>query len=214
RKNVIQPNLHPVPAVRNASLISPHTTSRIGVAPVPIFVALIAILDMVLPTSVAASLAFNPLLLFATLQTLLLFGTAVVVAYISLKGYLSGGSRTILLLGSGTLAWGFASVVAGWLLGPPGGPNVAVTISNLGALFASLFYVASAATTMRAGSSRDSKWRKSKLLLAYGGAVGFLSALTVFALVGATPAFFVPGTGSTVLRQVVVASGLLLFAFS
>ena len=196
------------------SLFHPNTTRRIGVVPVPIFVALIAIFDVILPTSVGASVAFNPLVVFATLQTLFLFGTAVAVAYISLKGYLSGGSRTILLLGSGTLAWGFASMVAGWLLGPPGGPNVGVTISNSGALFASLFYIASATTTMRAGLSRDSKLRKSKLLLAYGGAVGFLSLLTVFAVEGATPAFFVPGTGSTVLRQVVVAAGLLLFAVS
>ncbi len=203
-----------MPAVRNASLISPHTTRRIGVVPVPIFVALIVILDMILPTSVAASVAFNPLLVFAMLQTLFLFGTAVVVAYISLKSYLSGGSRTILLLGSGTLAWGFASMVAGWLLGPPGGPNVAVTISNSGALFASLFYSASATTTTRSGSTRDSKSRKSKLLLAYGGAVGFLVALTVFALLGATPAFFVPGAGSTLLRQVVVATGLFMFSAS
>jgi hypothetical protein len=105
-------------------------------------------------------------------------------------------------------------MVAGWLLGPPGGPNVAVTISNSGALFASLFYIASATTTMSSSSSRDSKRRKPKSLLAYGGAVGFLTALTVFALLGVTPAFFVPGIGSTVLRQVVVAAGLFLFAVS
>jgi hypothetical protein len=36
----------------------------------------------------------------------------------------------------------------------------------------------------------------------------------VVALLGATPAFFVPGIGSTVLRQVVVAAGLFLFAVS
>jgi len=199
---------------RNTSLISSNTTRRIGVVPVPVFVALIAIFDVILPTSVAASVAFNPLLVFAALQTLFLFGTSIVVAYISLKSYLSGGSRTILLLGSGTLAWGFASMVAGWLLGPPGGANIAVTISNSGALFASLFYIASATTTMRASSSRDSKRRKSKLLLAYGGAVGIIAALTVFAILGATPAFFVPGVGSTVLRQAVVAAGLFLFAVS
>jgi hypothetical protein len=195
-------------------LISPNTTRRIGVVPVPILVALIAIFDVLLPTSVAASVAFNPLLFFAALQTLFLFGTSVVVAYISLKSYLSGGSRTILLLGSGTLAWGFASMVAGWLLSPPGGPNVGVTISNSGALFASMFYIASATTTTRARSSRDSKRRKPKLLLAYGGAVGFIAVLTVFALLGATPAFFVPGLGSTILRQVVVVAGLFMFGVS
>jgi hypothetical protein len=198
---------------RNASLISPNTTRRIGVAPVPILVALIAILDLTLPTSVAASVAFNPLVIFAALQTLFLFGTSAVVAYICLKSYLSGGSRTILLLGSGTLAWGFASMVASWLLAPPGGPNIAVTISNSGALLASLFYIASATTTISA-TSRDSKRRKSKLILAYGSAVGFLSVLTVLALLGSTPSFFVPEIGSTVLRQVIVATGLFLFAVS
>ena len=195
-------------------MISPNATRRIGVVPLPIFVAVIALFDVILPTSVAASLAFNPLLVFAGLQTLFLFGTAVVVAYISLKSYLSGGSRTILLLGSGTLAWGFASMVAGWLLGPPGGPNIGVTISNSGALVSSLFYIASATTTMKDSSSRDSKSRKPKLILAYGGAVGFLAALTGFALLGATPAFFVPGAGSTILRQAVVGAGLFLFAAS
>jgi len=195
-------------------LISPYTTRRIGVVPVPIFVALIAIFDLILPTSVAASVAFNPLLVFAALQTLFLFGTSVVVAYISLKSYLSGGSRTILLLGSGTLAWGFASMVAGWLLGPPGGPNIGVTISNSGALLASLFYVASATTTMSDSSSRDSKRRKSKVILVFGGTVGLITVLTLLALLGDTPAFFVPGAGSTVLRQAVVAAGLFLFAAS
>lgn len=195
-------------------MISSHATRRIGVVPFPILVAVITILDLTLPTSVAASVAFNPLLFFAALQTILLFGTSVVVAYISLKSYLSGGSRTILLLGSATLSWGFASMLAAWLLGPPGGPNIAVTISNSGSLFASLLYVASATTTMGASSSRDSKRLKSKLVLAYGGAVGFLAILSAFALLGATPAFFVPGTGSTVLRQAVVALGLFLFAAS
>ena len=195
-------------------MLSPNTTRRIGAIPVPILILVIAILDVTLPTSVAASVAFNPLVVFAVLQTLVLFGTSVLVAYISLKSYLSGGSRTILLLGSGTLAWGFASMVAGWLLSPPGGPNVAVTISNSGSLFASLFFIASAGTTMRAHSSRDLKGRSVKLFLAYGSAVGFLVALTLLALVGVTPSFFVPGIGPTMLRQVVVAAGLFMFAAS
>ena len=195
-------------------MISPNATRRIGIAPLPVFVALIAILDVILPTSVAANVAFNPLLVFAVLQTVFLFGTSVVVAYISLKSYLSGGSRTILLLGSGTLAWGFASMVAAWLLGPPGGPNIAVTISNSGSLFASLFYIASATTTMSAASSRDSKRRRPKLALSYGSVVGFLGVLTALALLGATPLFFIPGVGSTMLRQVVVAAALFLFAIS
>lgn len=185
-----------------------------GSIPVPLLISVIAILDVTLPTSVAASVAFNPPIVFAVLQTILLFGTSVLVAYISMKSYLSGGSRTILLLGSGTLAWGIANMVAGWLLSPPGGPNVAVTISNSGSLFASLFFIASASTTMKTDSSRDVKGRSLKLYLAYGSVVGFIVAVTLLALVGATPTFFVPGIGSTILRQVVVATALFMFAVS
>src|SRR5437870_13634786 len=87
-KNAIQPNLHPLPAARNANLISPHTTRRIGVVPVPIFVALIAIFDLILPTSVAASVAFNSLLVFAALQSLFLFWTSVVVDEFSIMSFL------------------------------------------------------------------------------------------------------------------------------
>ena len=195
-------------------MISPSSTRRIGLAPIPVYVLVIAVLDVILPSSLPAGLAYNPLLLFGALQTIFLFGTSCVVAYISLKSYLSGGSRTILLLGSGVLAWGYASLVSGWLLGPPGGPNIAVTISNTGALFASLFHIASATTTRGAGSSRDEQGRKTKLALAYGGVIVFLTTLTVLAFQGVTPPFFVLGSGSTLLRQTVVAAGLFMFAVS
>ncbi len=195
-------------------MISPSSTRRIGLAPIPVYIAIIAALDIILPSTPVPGLAYNPLVLFASLQTLFLFGTSCVVAYISLKSYLSGGSRTVLLLGSGALAWGYASLVSGWLLGPPGGPNIAVTISNTGALFASLFHISSATTTRGARPSRDELGRKTKLALAYGGVIVFLTTLTLLAFQGATPPFFVPGSGSTVLRQVVVAAGLCLFAAS
>ncbi len=195
-------------------MISPNSYRRIGETPIPIFVALIAILNVILPTSLGPGMAYNPLILFAALQTIFIFATSCVVAYISLKSYLSGGSRTILLLGGGALAWGFANLIGAWLLGPPGGPNIAVTIANTGYLFASLFHIASATTTAGASSSRDSRRRKAKLMLAYGGVVIFFITLTVLAFQGATPVFFVPGTGSTGLRQAIVAAGLCLFAAS
>jgi hypothetical protein len=44
--------------------------------------------------------------------------------------------------------------------------------------------------------------------------MGFLILLTLLAFIGATPAFFIPGVGSTQLRHVVVAAGLFLFTVS
>src|SRR5437899_12837392 len=56
--------------------------------------------------------------------------------------------------------------------------------------------------------------RKSKVILVFGVTVGLITVLTLLALLGDTPAFFVPGAGSTVLRQAVVAAGLFMFLAS
>jgi hypothetical protein len=185
---------------------------RLGVVPIPAFIGLIASLDILLPISVAVSLAYNPAIIFGALQTIFLFGTGCLVAYVSLRAYLSAGSRTVLLLGAGTLAWGAAQMVGAWLLAPPGGPNLAITVANTGSLFAGLFHVMSASSTH--GSGRDSRSRFLKSTSTYGLVIGFLILLTVLAFMGATPAFFVPGTGSTQLRLVVVAATLFLFSAS
>ncbi len=193
-------------------MISPSISRRIGAIPIPLYIGLIAILDILLPAGLLASPAYNPAIVFAALQTIFLFGTGCVVAYVSLRTYLSSGSRTVLLLGGGALAWGTAQMIGGWLLGPPGGPNLAITVANIGALFAGLFHIMSASSTRRSG--RDSKRRFLKSVSTYGLVIGFLILLTLLAFIGATPAFFIPGVGSTQLRLVVVAAGLFLFTVS
>jgi len=193
-------------------LISPGMSRRFGAVPIPFFIGIIAILDILLPISVTASLAYNPAILFGTLQTIFLFGSGCVVAYVSLRSYLKGGSRTVLLLGAGTLAWGTAQMIGAWLFAPPGGPNLAITIANTGSLFAGLLYVVSASNTR--SERRDSKGRVPKSLSTYGLVIGFLTLLIVLSFMGLTPAFFVPGSGSTQLRLVVVAATLFLFAIS
>lgn len=193
-------------------MISSGTSRRVGAVPIPVFSGLIAILNVVLPVSVAASLAYNPAIVFGALQTIFLFGSGCVVAYVSLRAYLNAGSRTVLLLGAGTLAWGIAQMLGGWLLGPPGGPNLAITVANTGSLFAGLFHVMSASSTRSSG--RDSRSRFLKSLSTYGLVIGLLILVTVLAFMGLTPAFFIPGTGSTQLRLVVVAATLFLFTVS
>lgn len=181
--------------------------------PIPIFIVTVGVLNAILPTHLGPEMAFNPAWLLLVLQTVFIFASSCLVAYISLRSYLSRGSRGVLLLGCGALTWGLANMIAAFLYGPPGGPNVVVTLASAGGLFASLFHMASATSTI-AGDTRDTRLRKPKLAIGYSGIIAFFAALTVLAIIGLTPAFFVAGSGTTMLRQAVVATGVSLFTLA
>jgi len=187
-----------------------HLFKRLGAIAVPAFIAIIATLAILDIRAV-----FEPRLLLFILNTVFLSVTAFVVAYISARSYLAGGSLNLLLLSCGVLAFGAANPVAGWLIGPPGGPNVAVTIHNVGALLGSVFHAAGAILTSAGVTSETvSKRRKLQMILAYLGVLVFMALLTIASLQGAIPPFFIQGVGPTLLRQVVLGTAVALFAIS
>lgn len=103
---------------------------RLGAIAVPASIVIMAILAI---SDIRA--VFEPPLLLFILNTLFLSVVGFVVAYIAARGYVTGGPPSLLLLGCGVVALGSGGLVAGRLIGPPGGPNVNVTIFNTGALF-------------------------------------------------------------------------------
>lgn len=151
--------------------------------------------------------------LVLVLQTVFIFATSTFVAYISLKSYLLAGSRVILLLGCGSLTWGLANLIGAFLFGPPGGTNVVVTLVSTGGLIASFFYIVSA-TSAITSATRDKSWLKAKMTIGYSGVTVFMAALTLLAIIGLTPAFFVAGSGTTILRQIIVITGVSLFTLA
>lgn len=136
------------------------------------------------------------------------------VGYVSFKSYMQNGWTFLVLMGSGALAWGSASLLSGWLSNLPSGPNAAITISNTGALVASIFHTASATWSKGPSLKKDPRVRRSVLFLAYGGVLAFTTIFAVVALEGMTPLFFVPGVGQTPLRMAVLISAIALFAAS
>jgi len=175
---------------------------------IPAFIVIIAVLA-ILDTTVV----FEPPLLLFILNALFISVMSFVVASISASNYLKRGSLSFLLLGCGVLAFGSGNLVAGWLIGPPGGPNTAVTIHNIEALFGSVFHVVSAALA-GVTSKKVSNHRKSRVILAYLGVLVFTALLTVASLRSAIPPFFIQELGPTLLRQVVLGTAVALFGIS
>jgi len=194
-------------------LISPHFPRPIAAFPIPVFVAVVGVLNAILPAHLGPEMVYNPAWLVLVLQTVFIFATSCLVAYISLRSYLSGGSRGILLLGCGSLAWGLANLIAAFFFNIPGGTNVVVTIVSTAGLLASLLHVTSATSTIT-GFARDKSWLKARLAVGYTGVIVFVAVLTVLAILGLTPAFFVAGSGTTILRQTIVIVGVSLFALA
>ncbi len=190
--------------------------SLIVAIPLPLVIVSVVAFNIILPppTQFSKGLAFEPPFLNAILYTIFLAFTSFMVGYISFKSYMQNGWTFLVLMGSGALAWGSTSLLSGWLTNLPSGPNAAITISNTGALVASIFHTASATWSKGPSLKKDARIRRSILLLAYGGVLAFTSLFAVAALEGLTPLFFVPGVGQTTLRMGVLGSAAALFAVS
>ena len=194
----------------------PWKPSLIVAIPLPIVIVSVAIFNIVLPPPAQFSkgLAFEPPFLNAILYTVFLAFTSFMVGHISFKSYMQNGWTFLVLMGSGALAWGSTALLSGWLTNLPSGPNAAITISNTGALVASIFHTASATWSKGPSLKKDPRIRRSILLLAYGGVLAFTTLFAAAALEGLTPLFFVPGVGQTILRMGVLGSAAALFAVS
>ena len=195
---------------KGAEKTSSYLLKRLAAILVPGFIALIvtlAILDI--------RVVLEPPLLLPILNTVFLSVIAYVVAYLSVKSYLTTGSLSLLLLGGGVLVFGSGNQVAGWLRDALGGANAVMTIHNTGALFGSAFHLLGAVSILAAVTS-EQVWRRRKLkvMLAYVGVLAFTAVLTIAVLQGAIPFFFIWGIGPTPLGQGVLGTAAALFAIS
>ncbi len=134
-------------------------------------------------------------------------------AFICYRVFLANGSRGIVLIGGGFLSIGITAPLAGWLA-VVAGQNVNITVYNLGVLLASGFFVTSGVYMFNGVSTSPASRRKPILVLTYCAVAVFLAAIAVLSSLGRTPTFFVPGSGPTILRQIILgtATGLLMIS--
>ncbi|MHB0998620.1 MAG: SpoIIE family protein phosphatase [Armatimonadota bacterium] len=132
-----------------------------------------------------------------------------------MRNYLINGSPTILLLGCGVLTIGTGAFFAGWLL-KSGGPNVSVTIFNLSACVSSAFHFAGITLFKWEKTIPEVKpvGRRRKLLLGYGSVIIFVILTSIAVESSLLPLFFIQGTGSTLIRQIILSISIILFSIS
>src|SRR5512140_3943410 len=100
-----------------------NLTPYLGLIPVLAMALLIAISRM----TIHETRVTEPPFLLPILNTLFLFTLTCIVAYMAMRSYLADGSLPLLMLGSGVLALGTGSLVAGWVIDAYG-PDATVTI--------------------------------------------------------------------------------------
>jgi PAS domain S-box-containing protein len=156
----------------------------------------------------------EPPYLVQILNTVFLGLVPVSVSIVAAKTFRVSGSLSVLFVSAGMLILGIGLTAAGWVLGLAGGQNISVTISNtsfflLGALTlcAALIRIIYE-PPVRPGS------RTSNLAITFGAIFGFMAILFIAAIAGLTPAFFIPGAGMTVLREIVLANAVQLVALA
>jgi hypothetical protein len=181
-----------------------------SLAPIP--PSCLLVLIIVLGSIPSTGWVFEPPYLLLVLNGVFITLALCLVAFISAKGYVVGGSNILLLMGTGMLALGLTSLIAGLIR--PLGANQNVTVYNIGAMFAGLLQAASALLTFSGTPSRSRTRGIVKLVSSYAGAVIFTILVSIATLLEAFPPFFVEGVGPTPLRQAVLGTSILLFAFS
>ncbi len=136
------------------------------------------------------------------LNVVFLISVSFLIMYLATISYLKTGSVSLLFMGCGALFFAFANLLGGILVT---NSNLALTISNTGYLLTGLCFLGSALLayaqkprTMRLPVSL------SNIVLAYLVVLIVIGLLTLSAWEGITPAFYIQGHGSTLLRQAVL----------
>ena len=155
--------------------------------------------------------SFESRVMALVLNTLPVTGVSAWVAALAVRGYLYSGLPAMLYAGCGLVAMGASFFISSLSIGALHGPNVAVTVHNLGVFCASFFHLAAA---LRAGQPGVTKSEPS----AFKAAAAYLAVLALTGLFWAAaqydlaPVFFLPDKGTTPVRQLVLTVSVAIMA--
>jgi PAS domain S-box-containing protein len=141
--------------------------------------------------------------MFSTLASL-------VVAYLVGRSFLTRRAPGLLMLGCGVVLWGSAGAAAVAI--SRGDVNVNLTIFAWATCLAALCHLTGICVSLRPRRALDPAgvW----LAVGYGAAFIALGLVSISAIDGMFPVFFVQGQGSTFFRQLVLGSAVAMFALA
>ncbi|MBV9559771.1 MAG: PAS domain-containing protein [Bradyrhizobium sp.] len=189
------------------SVCPSHVDNRwLGFAwlPVPALVLIIAALRVENPQFDFESNSLEIVLnfIFSTLAS-------VYIGYLTARSFMFRGALGVLLLGCAVCALGFSGFVANAVSG--GYPDQDVAIGNLIFALSAALHFSGAVLLLSAKTVRA---RGEWLSAAYLGTAGAISLIALASVRGLLPEFFVPGSGGTPLRQIVLGSSIALFVIT
>ncbi len=158
--------------------------------------------------------AMDPPFLLTILNTLFIGIIPLVIAIIAFRSYLSSGSTSLFMLGSGMMIFGLGSIAAGWLIGLPDGANISVTIYNVCIFVSAVFYLTGAMLTFTRSKISEMAGSLWEIATVCSIIVIFVVAFTALIIMGSIPPFFIVGNGPTVLRQVILSNAIMILAIA
>jgi PAS domain S-box-containing protein len=153
--------------------------------------------------------------LLAILNTVFLFFIPLVMAILAARSQIKTGAHAFLFMGCSFIGIAICSFLAGWVMPLTGGPNATVTIHNIGMLLAGIFQFIGARKFLKEFADPTANAYKKRAIFGYYLVVAFaIGVLTVLVLFRMLPIFFIPATGPTLIRQVVLVSAVMCFLAS
>ncbi len=193
----------------------PYARTRIvTLGTIPVITVVLAVFLLL---AYSTDYTYEPRVLLGLASTVFMGVLPLVVAAYAARAFLRFGSFNVLMLGCGTLALGWASLIAGWVMGLPGSPNHTVTVHNIGALLGGSCHFLSGSEAVR------KKFDEIEMINSLGNVVIFyllMLAVPIFvataSLADMTPTLFVSGPegGPTSLRQYILLAAVILYAVS
>ena len=170
---------------------------------IPSYLAVIAVLYLIGGTA-----TFTDPITLLVLNTVFIGLIPLYVAYISFVSFRRSGPVSVLMIGAGMLFFGLGSIATGLVGFLPNSTNLVVTIFNLCACAGAVLQLAGALTALIGAVVQPAERRPATVATAYAGVAALFAVLLLAAFLGLTPAFFTPGTGSTAVRDLVLAGAV------
>jgi len=152
--------------------------------------------------------------LLGFLNTVFITVISFLVSFQAAKAYLNYGSLKLLMLGSATLTFGWASFIAGWIIGFADSPDHVLAAHNTGLLLSGFFHFLSSSQFAGFEENETAHTRKKILAASYAFIFVFFILLTTASVFNLLPPFFINGKGPTVLRQSVLLISIFLYSIS
>ena len=154
--------------------------------------------------------SYDPANLIFILNIIFVGVPSIFIAFLAFRGFLRSGNWPVLWLGIGTLTFGISGLVS-FLMGKVP-VNEVITIHNLIVFLASILYIIGAFFMINKIYPLESiSGRRSAALQVYLGPIILIVFISIIGIQGLLPPFFIPGTGGTAIRQLILVMTAVMF---